>query len=162
MTGTQPTQTVVSTSVEQTHALGVRLGQSLVGSVTLALIGPLGAGKTHLVKGIAEGNGERDPRKVTSPTFTLIQEYTGRLTLYHIDAYRLRGATELLALGFDELIRLDSVVLVEWADRVGPALPVELLSVEIQSGEATTRTFAFQPEGDLAKACFDRFRSTPS
>jgi len=161
-TPNRPIHSVVSASVEQTHQIGMRLGASLVGGLTLALMGPLGAGKTHLVKGVAEGNGERDARKVTSPTFTLIQEYTGRLTLFHIDAYRLRGPTELLALGFDELVRPDSVVIVEWADKVRPALPAELLSVDIQSNAATSRTFAFHADGDLAKACLDRFRAAAS
>lgn len=137
--------------------MGKRLGESLIGGIAVALIGPLGAGKTHLVKGIAQGNGESDARRVTSPTFTLIQEYSGRLTIFHIDAYRLRGPTELLALGFDELLRSDTVVIVEWADRVRSALPSELLTIEIQPDDATVRTFHFQSNGAVASKCVTHF-----
>jgi len=94
------------------------------------LIGELGTGKTHLIKGIAQGlavgsfdspPGDNLAKElVTSPTFTLIQEYAGRLTLYHVDAYRLNDARQLEALGFDELCEADGVIVVEWADRVWP------------------------------------------
>jgi tRNA threonylcarbamoyladenosine biosynthesis protein TsaE len=117
----------------------------------------LGAGKTHLVKGLAAGNGATDPRKVTSPTFTLIHEYSGRLRLHHIDAYRLRGPSELIALGFDELIGPESVVAVEWADRVRSAMPADTLWIEISAFSETGRRFTFRAAGPTAGQCLKVF-----
>lgn len=130
-----------------------------MGGLTIGLVGPLGAGKTQLVKGIAAGNAVDDVRKVTSPTFTLVHEYPGRLTLYHVDAYRLTGAPELIALGFDELIRPDAAVVVEWADRVRPAIPDEALWVELTPTGNTSRTLAFHATGSEAIRCLDHLRA---
>jgi len=99
----------------------------------VALLGPLGAGKTQLVKGLAVGSGVPDDELVVSPTFVLVREYAGHLRLYHIDAYRLTGAEELTALGFDELReRPDAAIVIEWADRVLDAIPPEACWVELQ------------------------------
>ena len=134
---------VTSNSVDQTIRLGEAIGKSVKGGEVIALIGELGTGKTHLIKGIAQGftAGELNSNTnelVTSPTFTLIQEYPGRLTLYHIDAYRLEDARQLEALGFDELCEADGVIVVEWADRVWPLVadyePITI-HLEYASGE---------------------------
>lgn len=137
-------------SLADTLEFGERLGRGLRGGLSIALIGPLGAGKTHLVKGIATGNGLSDPRKTTSPTFTLIQEYPGRVTLYHIDVYRLRGPAELIALGVEELVRPDSVVVIEWADRVREVIPQPRLIIEIEPTGDTSRSFRIAAEGEEA------------
>ncbi len=102
-----------------TEAFGRRLGGLLFPGAVVALIGPLGAGKTHLVRAVAAGLGVPDPRVVTSPTFVLIQEYAGRLPVYHFDAYRLRGENDFSDLGAHEYFEGEGVCLVEWADRVG-------------------------------------------
>lgn len=128
-------------SPAETFQLGERIGRALSGGSVIALVGPLGAGKTQLVKGLAAGVGEGDSRKVTSPTFTLVQEYCGRLTLYHIDAYRLKSAAELTALGFEEMIRGDSVLVVEWADRVQSLIPAGALTIRIEPTGDTSRKF---------------------
>src|SRR5271167_2162150 len=117
--------------LESTEALGRRLGELLFPGAVVALIGQLGAGKTHLSRAIAEGLGIADRRAVTSPTFVLIQEYQGRLPIYHFDAYRLRGAGELADLGAHEYFEGDGVCLVEWADRVPGCLPAEYLSIAL-------------------------------
>jgi tRNA threonylcarbamoyladenosine biosynthesis protein TsaE len=123
-----------------TQALGRRLGQLLFPGAVVALIGQLGAGKTHLSRAIAEGLGVRDSRCVTSPTFVLIQEYQGRLPIYHFDAYRLRGAEEFGELGTEEYFASDGVCLIEWADRVQAALPAEHLRIELEvTGETARR-----------------------
>jgi tRNA threonylcarbamoyladenosine biosynthesis protein TsaE len=109
---------IESQSVEETIALGQRIGEQLQGGEVIALIGELGTGKTHLIKGLAMGLAVEDTEAVTSPTFTLINEYEGRLLLYHIDAYRLEDAEQLESLGFDEIVRGEIVTVVEWADRV--------------------------------------------
>ena len=159
MTATEMGPAWETASVEATQALGAVLGRLLIGGVTIGLVGPLGAGKTHLVKGIAAGNGTADPRQITSPTFTLIHEYPGRLRLYHVDAYRLRGPAELVALGFDELVASDSVVVVEWADRVRSAMPMDTLWIELTPIADTGRRMALHPDGPLAQRCLEAFRA---
>jgi tRNA threonylcarbamoyladenosine biosynthesis protein TsaE len=112
----------------------------------VALVGHLGAGKTRLAQAVAEAFGvNRDA--VTSPTFVLLQEYAGRLPLYHFDAYRLRDVDEFLALGADELLWSDGVCLVEWADRVIDALPVDRILVEIEPVGPESRLFRFAASG---------------
>ena len=106
-----------------TATLGHALAGVLPPGTTVALCGTLGAGKTRLVQAIAEGLGV-NRRDVVSPTFVLIQEYHGRRTIYHIDAYRLRDDDEFQQLGPDEYFESDGLVLIEWADRVrGLAAP---------------------------------------
>jgi tRNA threonylcarbamoyladenosine biosynthesis protein TsaE len=123
-----------------TTAFGRRLAGLLFPGAVVALMGPLGAGKTHLVRAIAEGLGVPDGRVVTSPTFVLLQEYPGRLPIYHFDAYRLRSVEEFFDLGGHEYFMGQGVCLVEWADRVAAALPAEHLLVTLTpTGEATRR-----------------------
>jgi tRNA threonylcarbamoyladenosine biosynthesis protein TsaE len=117
--------------VDETLAIGRRIGAALEPGDVVALVGPLGAGKTHLVKGIAEGAGVADRNQVNSPTFVLINEYAGRLPIHHIDVYRLAGSDELEALGFEEMVSGPGAVLIEWADRVEDALPVDHLHVTL-------------------------------
>lgn len=124
-----------------TEAFGHRLGALLFPGAVVALVGPLGAGKTHLVRAIAEGLGVRNPAAVNSPTFVLIQEYPARLPIYHFDAYRLSGPREFAELGTDEYFTGEGVCLVEWADRVAEAMPAELLRIEIQPVDENRRTF---------------------
>lgn len=144
-------------SAEDTLRLGALLGRSLFGGAVVGLVGPLGAGKTQLVKGIAQGNALTDVRMVTSPTFTLINEYPGTLNLYHLDAYRLKGANELLALGFDELIAPDAAVVVEWADRVESVLPADSLWIDLAPTGETRRRMSFRAGGLVARKCLDAF-----
>lgn len=100
---------------EETIALGERLAADLHVGDVVALIGPLGAGKTHMIRGMATGLGVPDPLVVTSPTFVLLQEYRGRVQILHFDLYRA-GPADLETLGFFDL-RESSVTLIEWADR---------------------------------------------
>ncbi len=153
MTRHERRETRDTTSVDATIALGEALGRSLVGGLTIGLVGPLGAGKTQLVKGIASGNAVGDARRVTSPTFTLIHEYPGRLNLYHVDVYRLRNPGELLALGFDELATPCAVVVVEWADRVRVVMPDEALWVTLAVTGDTARRVSFVATGEAAARC---------
>lgn len=127
--------TVISESTDQTIELGERIGTLLKGGEIFCLIGPLGSGKTHLVKGIAAGAGGCDPRQVNSPTFVIVNEYHGPdspLDIYHIDAYRLESIAQFEMLGFDDLCYPNSVVLIEWADKVLPALKdIDSIGVEL-------------------------------
>jgi tRNA threonylcarbamoyladenosine biosynthesis protein TsaE len=108
-------QTFVTRTEEETSAAGERLAPRLRPGDVLLLHGDLGAGKTAFVRGLARGLGA-DPDEVSSPTFTLVQEYRGRLTLYHVDLYRLQPE-EAADLGLDELTEGNTVVAVEWAER---------------------------------------------
>lgn len=115
------TSDLTTNSAAETIELGRGIGTALKGGEVFALIGNLGTGKTHLIKGIALGLDAHDSDQVSSPTFVLVNEYFGRdglIHIYHIDAYRIETEAEFESLGFDEYCRPDSVVLVEWADRV--------------------------------------------
>jgi tRNA threonylcarbamoyladenosine biosynthesis protein TsaE len=115
-----PTGSWTSNSPEETFALGEQFGKELQGGEILLLSGPLGAGKTMLVKGLARSLGI-DPEEVTSPSFTLVNPYDARLRLYHIDLYRLdEGATAAHAVDLDELLMDEqAVIVIEWAERLG-------------------------------------------
>lgn len=118
-------------SAAETQAFGRLLAERLAPHELIALSGPLGSGKTQLVKGLAAGLGVPEEEPVVSPTFVLVREYVGRLRLYHLDAYRLRDPRELLDLGLEEMLEDDAVVAVEWADRVGAALPPAAWTIEL-------------------------------
>jgi tRNA threonylcarbamoyladenosine biosynthesis protein TsaE len=132
-----------------TDAFGCRLGELLFPGAVIALVGPLGAGKTHLVRAIATGLGIANPGAVTSPTFVLIQEYpAARLPIFHFDAYRLSGPSEFLELGVYEYYEMRGVCLVEWADRIETALPDEHLRIEILPIDADRRQFRITARGE--------------
>ncbi len=112
-----------------TRALGARIGSAARAGDVIALVGPLGAGKTELARGIALGLGVAGP--VSSPTFVLIAEHEGRLPLFHVDAYRLAGPEDALGAGVLDERRADGVTVIEWAERLGAALPAGRLEVRI-------------------------------
>jgi tRNA threonylcarbamoyladenosine biosynthesis protein TsaE len=133
----------VSNSPRETLALGRALGRVLGAGDFLALTGPLGAGKTQLVKGIAAGLGVPDDEPIVSPTFVLVREYQGRIKLYHIDAYRLQGAEELAALGLDEMAaEPGAAIALEWADRAVEAVPPGSCWIELAHGGPRQRQIA--------------------
>jgi tRNA threonylcarbamoyladenosine biosynthesis protein TsaE len=121
----------ISDSPDQTIEIGRKIGERLKGGEIVCLIGPLGAGKTHLVKGIAAGVGAENVQRVSSPTFVIVNEYFGRLDVYHIDAYRLQKQNEFEMLGFDDFLHPGAVVVIEWADKVQDVLK-NIPCIEIQ------------------------------
>ncbi len=127
-----------STSVEQTLALGRRIAQTLESGQVVALSGGLGAGKTVLAKGIAAGLGIVDD--VVSPSFTLIQSYEGRLTLNHLDLYRLDSIEEFEMIGGDEYLDPDGVTFIEWAEKIQEILPEDTKVITITIEENLDRT----------------------
>ena len=145
-----------------THSLGQRLAEVLFPGAVVGLVGRLGAGKTHLVRAIAEGLGVADSRVVTSPTFVLIQEYEGRLPIYHFDAYRLNTQAEFFDLGAHEYFQGQGVCLVEWADRVPRCLPTEQLWVTIRVTGAESRQFLFEGIGDRYRKLLSELAGTCS
>jgi tRNA threonylcarbamoyladenosine biosynthesis protein TsaE len=127
-------------SLAETEALGRRLGARLFPGAVVALIGPLGAGKTFLARAIAVGLDIPNPAVVNSPTFVLIQEYAARLPIYHFDAYRLGSEAEFADLGVHEYFEGNGICLVEWADKVPTTLPKERLEIRIAiTGEEARR-----------------------
>ena len=124
----------------ETIEFGRNLGSQLRGGEVIALCGPLGSGKTHLIKGIAAGAGADDLTAVNSPTFVIINEYPGRLDICHIDAYRLDSTAEFEMLGFDDYCHRRSVVLIEWADKIESALEgIDYIRMELEHAGKTQR-----------------------
>jgi len=120
---------VVSKSAEDTKKLGKAIGEKLHGGEVVVLIGELGTGKTTMIKGICEGLGVSDP--VESPTFTLINEYRGKVPVYHVDCYREERLEEWIELGISEYLYSDSVVLIEWGERLEEILPDDKITIHL-------------------------------
>lgn len=131
-------------SVEETQEIGKRLGERLEPGDFINLVGELGAGKTTFTQGLARGLSSTE--YVTSPTFTLINEYTGRIPLYHFDVYRLGDVSEMEDLGYDEYFSGDGATVIEWGDRVEEVLPEERLDVFLEY-EDDNRKITLVPHG---------------
>ena len=135
--------TIISNSSEETISAGRLLAARLQSGDVVALCGDLGAGKTHFTKGIVEALGG-DAGDVTSPTFTLVHEYrSGRLPVFHFDFYRLERVQELRGIGWEDYLRDDGVVVVEWAERFPEALPEHTIFVRFAVNEGSERTLEF-------------------
>jgi len=135
--------TITTNSQDETADVGRRLAPTLSAGSVLLLVGDLGAGKTALVRGVAEGLGVA-PEEVSSPTFTLMQEYRGgRVKLIHVDLYRLNEAREIEELGLEEL-GLDSVLAIEWAEKL-PRPFADSIEVRIAHGDGDKRSITITP-----------------
>ena len=153
------TYQIITHSAAATQALGQLLGRSLLPGQVVALSGDLGAGKTTFAQGIGRGLGVTE--RITSPTFTLVNEYVGRdgVTLIHTDSYRLGEMTstsaglEAATFGMDEILdRPDAVIVIEWAERLRSLLPDEYVEVQLAQlpDDEEARQIAFIPHGPLA------------
>lgn len=136
----------LSTSEAGTDRLGAALARVLEPGMTIALCGTLGAGKTRLVRSVAQAAGV-DARQVSSPTFVLVHEYVGTWPIYHFDVYRLEDLQQFLDLGAAEYLASEGVCFIEWADRVSGALPDDSVRVEIAPTHETGREFCFRGNG---------------
>jgi tRNA threonylcarbamoyladenosine biosynthesis protein TsaE len=130
-------RTFQTSSEEETIALGEQLASELSSPCLVLLIGNLGAGKTTLAKGIVKGLGAAEPEQVSSPTFTLIHEYSP--TVYHIDLYRLEHSRELATLGLDELLERDAVILMEWGERFPEILANPHIEIRLRPAGENSR-----------------------
>jgi len=131
---------LISNSAEETIEVGRKIGAQLKGGEVIGICGVLGSGKTHLIKGIAAGAGAEEVREVTSPTFVIVNEYKGRLDVYHVDAYRLNSVSEFEMIGFDDYCYRQSVVVIEWADKIEQALAgVDYVRIELAHSGETQR-----------------------
>jgi tRNA threonylcarbamoyladenosine biosynthesis protein TsaE len=123
----------LSENAQQTEQIASDLAATLDGGECIAIYGDLGAGKTQFVRGLAAALGV-NPRAVSSPTFVLLNVYRGgRMPVFHLDAYRIHGDSDLEAIGFSEMLEQHGVVIVEWADRVSGLLPENRLDVRIET-----------------------------
>ena len=128
-----------TSSEEETISLGESIAQALPRRATVLLTGNLGAGKTTIAKGIVKGLGVAEPEDVSSPTFTLIHEYGEKRKVYHIDLYRLEGSAQALALGIDEILDREAVVLVEWGERFPGLWPDDRIELHLTRLDEQTR-----------------------
>lgn len=141
---------IVLKGLKETEEFGEKLGSILKPGDIISLTGDLGAGKTTLTKSIGKGLGVED--YITSPTFTLINEYKGRLNLYHFDVYRLEGPIDLYDLGFEEYIYSNGVSIIEWGDKIEEILPEERINIQIEkSVELDERIIYLYGEGERFK-----------
>jgi tRNA threonylcarbamoyladenosine biosynthesis protein TsaE len=138
---------IISKSADQTYKLGESLGKVLTPGDIVCLTGDLGAGKTAFTKGIGIGLDIKE--FITSPTYTIINEYNGRIPLFHFDVYRLEGVEEMYELGYEEYFFGDGAVVIEWADIVKDIIPQERLWITILRGkEEDNREIIFDASGD--------------
>jgi tRNA threonylcarbamoyladenosine biosynthesis protein TsaE len=148
---------LVSTSSQHTDRLGQTIGRVLRGGETIALYGPLGAGKTALVRGIAQGLGA-SPTAVTSPTFVVIHEYQGRLPLAHMDLYRINSLRELESTGLLEYFSGQTVTAIEWADKGLALLPKDRIEITLNHRAAQSRTIQLSATGPTSDDVLARAR----
>ena len=131
---------------DDTEKLGATLAHALTAGTTVGLVGTLGSGKTKLVQGIAIALGV-DPQGVVSPTYVILHEYPGPVTIFHFDLYRVADDDEWDELGADEILEQEGIVLIEWADRFRHRMPTEWLEISIETMGHTERRFTFQMHG---------------
>lgn len=148
----------VSHSPEQTVRFGARLGERLQLGDVVCLSGDLGAGKTTLTTGLARGWGALD--QVTSPTFVIVNQYrrADGLRLHHLDCYRLASGAEALALGFEDLLDADGLLLIEWPERIAEVLPAEHLSVTLRWIDDSKRNLRMEARGARYENLLQDFR----
>jgi tRNA threonylcarbamoyladenosine biosynthesis protein TsaE len=154
---------ITSHSPGETHALGVLIGKNASPGLLIAMTGELGSGKTRLTQGIARGLEVPEDLHITSPTFALVNEYPGRVSLFHVDLYRIKNMSELEDIGLDDTMVGDQVTVIEWAEKATDILPQERLSIFIRLVDERTRnlllTGSGQTASNLIEKCVSEFTS---
>ncbi|GAG61062.1 unnamed protein product [marine sediment metagenome] len=138
--------TIITKSPEETKNLGKEVSKLTKPGDLLAFYGELGAGKTCFIQGISQGLKVKD--YVTSPSFTIINEYQGKIPIYHFDLFRLDNAEEILELGYKEYFYGEGLTVIEWAEKIEQLLTKEHLKIEIKFKDRYQRTISFIPQGD--------------
>lgn len=138
---------IVTRSEEETLKVGTSIGAKLKPGDVISLNGDLGAGKTYMTKGIAVGMGVLD--YITSPTFIIVNEYEGRMPLYHFDVYRINDIDEMYEIGFDEYLYGNGVCIVEWGKVVEELLPEYAIKIDITKIDDNTREIIVKDNGKL-------------
>ncbi len=142
---------VKTNDVEETIKLGSLIGSLLKAGDVVALMGQLGTGKTHMVKGIVEGQGINDGKIVTSPSYVLIKQYKGSLPIYHFDAYRMESPDEMYDIGCIDFFWSDGISIIEWADKVIECLPDEIIKITINTINQKSRDIHISYKGKRYK-----------
>lgn len=150
------TRTITTASTDETFSLGERLGRVLEPFDFVGLDGQLGAGKTLFSRGVASGAGV-PLEDVSSPTYSIVQTYAGRLTLHHADLYRLATEADLFATGYFDLLESDAAMLVEWVSQVPGALPDDALSLRLEVPTPDSRRFEITARGARSQALLLRW-----
>lgn len=142
--------TLKTNTAEETIELGRKIGRLLTKGDVIAMQGTLAAGKTTITKGIAESLGVTDT--ITSPTFCLISEYSGKMPLYHMDVYRLDGGEDFINLGTDDMIYGDGVSIIEWSEKIMDELPKKTIILKLEPQENGSRIITIEnwPHGEIA------------
>lgn len=142
--------TLKTNTAEETIELGRKIGRLLTKGDVIAMQGTLAAGKTTITKGIAESLGVTDT--ITSPTFCLISEYSGKMPLYHMDVYRLDGGEDFINLGTDDMIYGDGVSIIEWSEKIMEELPKKTIILKLEPQEDDSRIITIEnwPHGEIA------------
>ncbi len=142
--------TLKTNTAEETIELGRKIGRLLTKGDVIAMQGTLAAGKTTITKGIAESLGVTDT--ITSPTFCLISEYSGKMPLYHMDVYRLDGGEDFINLGTDDMIYGDGVSIIEWSEKIMDELPKKTIILKLEPQEDGSRIITIEnwPHGEIA------------
>jgi tRNA threonylcarbamoyladenosine biosynthesis protein TsaE len=147
-------------SVEDTQVLAEMLGGLLTEGIVIALIGDLGSGKTTFVQGLARGLQVPAEYYITSPTFTLINEYPGRLPLYHVDLYRIDRSEEIEDIGLYDIMRGDGVTVIEWAERILAELPKERIQIHFELTDDQCRQIKISATGSIAVPILEHIDKT--
>ena len=148
-------------SVSETIRIGKSIGRLLLPGDVIALVGELGTGKTQFIKGLAAGVGVEKPTYVSSPSFTLINEYAGKVPFYHIDLFRLKGEREAEELGLEEYLGGEGVTAIEWADRIPSFLPKEMLFIRMVYTGKNTRSLEIIGQGKHYKELVELIKGEP-
>ena len=139
--------TVILPTLQQTQALGRIIGEQASPGQVVLLTGGLGAGKTTLTQAIGRGLAVDEQHYITSPTFSIIHEYPGRIPLYHMDFYRIVDEVELVELGIEEYLYGNGFAVIEWPERLGTLTPVERLEIKLEITGETSRTATLTATG---------------
>lgn len=153
---------ITTHSPEESQALAHKIGKWLEASTVLALTGDLGSGKTTFVQGLASGLDVPDEFYVTSPSYTLINEYPGRYPLFHVDLYRLDDPADFEETGLYELLHGSGVVVIEWADRLHEDLLAEHLAIHLEILDDESRRITFEAHGLEAVNLIKKLRNSDS
>jgi len=151
---------ISSNTVSETIRIGKRIGAFLQPGDVVALVGDLGTGKTHLIKGLAAGVGVKKTAYLASPSFTLINEYPGKIPFCHLDLYRLETEEETRDTGVEEILQGGGVTAIEWADKIPSLLPRELLWIHLRAVGENRRSVEITGKGiryeTMLKKCFTK------
>lgn len=142
----------------ETRKLGEVIGSCLDQGDIVALIGDLGAGKTCMTKGLAKSLGVSDQYEITSPTFTIINEYPGIMAFWHVDAYRLESSREMIDAGFEDFFNSGGVVVIEWAEKILDILPPNALFVTFEYVDETTRIVRMSGQESVINQIMERYQ----